>query len=60
MTHVLMLGDGKVVAAGPIRRALTSANLSECFGMPLELERRDDGRFSAWSPRVAEAARDQK
>ena len=58
MTHALMLRDGKVVASGPIRRALTSANLTECFGMPLTLERRDDGRFSAWSPRVGEAVRD--
>ncbi len=60
MTHVLMLGEGKVVASGPIHRALTSANLSECFGMPLTLERRDDGRFSAWSPRAGEGARDPR
>jgi iron complex transport system ATP-binding protein len=50
MTHVLMLREGKVVVSGPIGRNLTSATLSECFGMPLILERRDDGRFSAWSP----------
>ncbi len=55
MTHVLMLREGKVVACGPDRRALTSASLSECFGMPLTLERRDDGRFSAWSPRAADS-----
>ncbi|MGZ4678569.1 MAG: ABC transporter ATP-binding protein [Ilumatobacteraceae bacterium] len=58
MTHVLMLRDGNVVAAGPIGRALTSASLSDCFGMPLTLERRDDGRFNAWSPRAAAAAPD--
>lgn len=56
MTHVLMLRDGKVVVSGPIARALNSANLSDCFGMPLTLERRDDGRFSAWSPRAPEDA----
>ena len=45
--------------AGADRRArLTSANLSECFGVPLTLERRDDGRFSAWSPRAATVAPD--
>ncbi len=50
MTHVLMLNDGKVVASGPIARTLTSATLTDCFGMPLTLERRHDGRFNAWSP----------
>jgi iron complex transport system ATP-binding protein len=59
MTHVLMLRDGKVVVSGPIGRVLNSTNLSECFGMPLTLERRDDGRFSAWSPRAATGAHDQ-
>ena len=51
MTHVLMLRDGVVVARGPIERTLTSAALSECFGMHLRLERRDEGRWSAWAPR---------
>ena len=48
MTHVLMLRDGKVVTKGPIGLCLTAANLSECFGLALQLERRPDGRFSAW------------
>jgi len=48
ITHVLMLRDGQVVAKGPIDRYLNSASLSECFGMPLHLERRPDGRYSAW------------
>lgn len=48
MTHVLMLRDGHVIAKGPIARTLTSTALSECFGVPLHLERRPDGRFSAW------------
>jgi iron complex transport system ATP-binding protein len=60
MTHALMLREGQVVVTGPIDRVLNSANLSECFGMPLTLERRDDGRFSAWSPRVATGAGDPK
>lgn len=58
MTHVLMLRDGEAVVMGPINRMLTSAKLSECFGMPLTLERRDDGRFSAWSPRAGVAVPD--
>ena len=58
MTHVLMLNDGKVVKSGPIDRVLTSATLSECFGMPLTLERRDDGRFNAWSQPAAATAPD--
>jgi iron complex transport system ATP-binding protein len=57
MTHVLMLHEGNVVASGPIGRVLTSANLSKCFGIALRLERRDDGRFNAWSPPVPGAVR---
>jgi iron complex transport system ATP-binding protein len=54
ITHVLMLRDGRVMASGPIGRVLTSESLSNCFAMPLTLERRGDGRLSAWStqPRV--------
>jgi iron complex transport system ATP-binding protein len=56
MTHVLMLRDGQVVARGPIDRALTAAALSSCFDMPLQFERRADGRLSAWaSPAPAPA-----
>ncbi len=48
MTHVLMLREGEVVTRGPIDQQLTAASLSECFGLPLHLERRPDGRYSAW------------
>lgn len=51
MTHVMMLRRGEVVARGPIDRALTGANLSECFEMELSLERRADGRMAAWAKR---------
>lgn len=48
MTHVLMLRNGIVVAEGPIRRELNASALSECFGLSLRLERRPDGRWTAW------------
>lgn len=59
MTHVLLLKDGQVVAKGPIGRHLTAANLSECFSMPLQLQRRPDGRLTAWSAPVPAAAHDR-
>ncbi len=46
MTHVLLLREGRVVAAGPIDETLTPWSLSECFRMPLGVERRD-GRWTA-------------
>jgi iron complex transport system ATP-binding protein len=48
-THALLLKGGHAIAQGVLADALTAETLSECFGMPLALERRDDGRFSAWS-----------
>ncbi len=59
MTHVLMLRDGKVVTKGPIERCLTAAALSDCFGLPLHLERRPDGRFSAWRSPTPPAEHDR-
>ncbi|MDQ3468981.1 MAG: ATP-binding cassette domain-containing protein [Actinomycetota bacterium] len=49
MTHALVLRGGRALAAGPIEEAMTSTTLSACFGLPLHLERRRDGRFSAWA-----------
>lgn len=46
ITHVLLLRDGKVVAAGLIGEVLTSDNLSATFGLPLALARQD-GRWFA-------------
>ena len=51
ITHCMLLRAGRVIASGPIDEALTSATLSECFDMALELERRPDGRLTAWSRR---------
>jgi iron complex transport system ATP-binding protein len=45
-THVLMIRQGKVLAAGPMETELTSRNLSLCFGLPLLVEQRGK-RWSA-------------
>ena len=45
-THALLLRDGTVAAAGPINETLTGELMSECFGLPLTVERRE-GRFFA-------------
>ncbi len=45
-THVLLLRDGAVVASGPIEENLTAENLSQTFGMPIELSS-SEGRFAA-------------
>lgn len=49
MTHVLALKDGRVLARGPIEEMMTADVLSRCFGVDVHLERRADGRYSAWS-----------
>ncbi len=46
-TNILMLREGQVLTAGPLDIVLTESNLSECFEMPLGLERRH-GRWWAW------------
>ncbi|MBL3700279.1 ABC transporter ATP-binding protein [Leucobacter luti] len=45
-THVLMIRDGAIQAAGPIRDTLTAANLEATFGMPFELTE-TGGRYAA-------------
>jgi iron complex transport system ATP-binding protein len=37
-THVLMLRQGGIVAAGPVPLTLTAENLSACFNIPLAVE----------------------
>lgn len=51
VTHALLLRRGQAIAQGPIDEALTGETLSECFEMPLQLERRGDGRLTAWARR---------
>ena len=48
-TDVLLLRDGRIVAAGPLEITLTAENLSATFGLPLVVERH--GR--RWSARAA-------
>lgn len=45
-THVLLLRDGAVVAAGPLAQTLTAQNLSDTFGMSIVLTAAD-GRWAA-------------
>jgi iron complex transport system ATP-binding protein len=47
-THALLLREGRVVGRGPVDEVLTAGSLGECFGLPVNLERRD-GRWLAWA-----------
>ena len=47
-TDVLLLRQGRVVAAGPIETTLTQENLEATFGLPLVLDRHD----RRWSARA--------
>ena len=46
MTHVLLLREGRVVAAGPVEQTLTDEAMSQTFGLELRVEQRD-GRWTA-------------
>ncbi|MGB4137342.1 MAG: ABC transporter ATP-binding protein [Microbacterium sp.] len=45
-THVLLLREGRVVAAGPLAETLTAEALTEAFGMSIVLTE-DAGRYAA-------------
>lgn len=45
-THVMLIRDGSVVAAGPIADTLTAETLTDTFGMPIVLSS-EDGRYAA-------------
>jgi iron complex transport system ATP-binding protein len=45
-THALLMRDGRVVAQGGLVDTLTSANLSETYGLPIQLFAHD-GRWTA-------------
>ncbi|MEV7801476.1 ABC transporter ATP-binding protein [Microbispora sp. NPDC088329] len=46
-THVLLLRHGSVVDQGPIDAVMTPQNLSTTFGVPLHLDRGQEGRWYA-------------
>lgn len=48
-THALLLRAGGIVAAGRAEDVLASAPLSACFGHSFEVERRRDGRYTAFA-----------
>ncbi|WP_093353352.1 ABC transporter ATP-binding protein [Pseudonocardia ammonioxydans] len=47
-THGMLLREGRVVAAGLLDDVMTDEPLSETFGLPLTVERRAGGRFTAY------------
>ena len=46
--HVLLLREGRVVAAGPLAETLTSAHLEATFGIEVDVEH-DGRRWRAWA-----------
>jgi iron complex transport system ATP-binding protein len=46
VSHVLLLRGGVVVAAGPVAETLTDDRVSDCFGLPVRIER-SGGRYYA-------------
>jgi iron complex transport system ATP-binding protein len=49
-THAALLRSGRLVSAGPISDALTSAALSACYEMPVELDYREGRWWSRAAP----------
>ncbi|MDY0983038.1 ABC transporter ATP-binding protein [Microbacterium sp. CFBP9023] len=45
-THVLLMREGRIVAAGPVAETLTAEALTETFGMPIVLSS-EEGRYAA-------------
>lgn len=51
VTHGLVLADGRAIASGPVDDTITEQFVSQAFGLPVRIERRANGRFSAWTER---------
>jgi iron complex transport system ATP-binding protein len=47
-THLLLLAEGRRLAAGPLDETLNGETLSQCFGLALSVARRG-GRWQAWA-----------
>jgi iron complex transport system ATP-binding protein len=54
-THALLLSGGRVVAAGAIRDTVTTENVTEAFGHPINVDYHD-GRWAARAARVRRPA----
>ncbi|MEK9838371.1 MAG: ATP-binding cassette domain-containing protein [Ilumatobacter sp.] len=50
-THALVMSGGRSVASGSIDDVLRGEALSEAFGLAITVDRRADGRFSAYASR---------
>jgi iron complex transport system ATP-binding protein len=48
--HVLLLREGRVLAAGPASDVLTGERMTECFGRPIEVSRHEG---AGWRARAA-------
>ena len=48
ITHALILGEGAVLAAGPVAETMTPDILSRAFGLPLKVEKTGSGRYLAF------------
>ena len=48
-THALLMRDGRALTSGPADSVLAAPALSECFGVELVVERRANGRLTAWA-----------
>ena len=55
ITHAMLLKQGRIVAAGPVRDVLTDEILSETFDLSLEISEQD-GRWTARAARPPRAA----
>jgi iron complex transport system ATP-binding protein len=44
-SHALLISAGRIVAAGPLAEAITDESLTDCFGLPLRLDRIDGRLF---------------
>lgn len=49
-THCALMQEGRIIKSGKLTETLTSENLSQCFGMPLVVETRPNGRYGAYAP----------
>ena len=47
--RALILRDGEVLASGPLPTTVTDEVLTAAFGVGLRVERRPNGRFTAWA-----------